>query len=64
MSSASQNLNFMSTGKPVARLSHQKRLGQDEFTGREQPADFLRSNESIFRDADPANVAKSLSSKI
>ena len=44
----------------MAWLSHQKRLGQDEFSEREQPADVLRCNESIFRDANPANVAKSL----
>ena len=31
MSSLSQGLNFTGTGKPVAWLSHQKRLGQDEF---------------------------------
>ena len=40
MSSSSQSLNFIGTGKPVAWLSHQKRLGQDEFSEREQPADF------------------------
>ena len=44
----------------MAWLSHQKRLGQDEFSEREQPADVLRSNESVFRDANLANVAKSL----
>ena len=50
----------MGTRKPVTRLSHQKRLGPDEFSEREQPTDILRSSESIFRDASPANVAKSL----
>ena len=60
MSSSSQSLNFVSTEKPVAWLSHQKRLGQDEFSEREQPADILRGDESIFRDANLANVAKSL----
>ena len=44
----------------MAWLSHQKTLGQDEFSEREQPADIFRGSESIFRDADPANVAKSL----
>ena len=60
MSSSSQSLNFIGTRKPVAWLSHQKRLGQDEFSEREQPANIIRCNESIFRDAEPANVAKSL----
>ena len=59
-SSSSQALNFLGTGKPVAWLPHQKRLGQHEFSEREQLVDVLVSNESIFRDADPANVAKSL----
>ena len=58
MSSSSQSLNFISTGKLVAWLSHQKRLSQDAFSEGEQPADILRGNESIFRDANPANVAK------
>ena len=44
----------------MAWLSRQKRLGQDEFSEREQPADVLRAHESVFRDANPANVAKSL----
>ena len=35
-------------------------MGQDEFSEREQPGDVLRTNESVFRDANPANVAKSL----
>ena len=39
----------------MAWLSHQKRMGQDDFSEREQPV-----NESVFRDANPANVAKSL----
>ena len=60
MSSSPQSQNFRSTGKPVGRLSHQKRLGQDEFSERTQPADILKSDESIFRDANPAKVAKSL----
>ena len=50
----------MTTKKPVAWISHQNGLGQDEFSEREQPADILRCNESIFRDANPANVANSL----
>ena len=44
----------------MAWLSHQKRVGQDDFSEREQPADVLRGSESVFRDANPANVAKSL----
>ena len=60
MPSSSQSLNVIGTGKPVAWLSHQQRLGQNEFSEREQPADVLRSNESVFGDAHPANVAKSL----
>ena len=60
MSSSSQSQNFMGTGKPVAWLSHQKRLGQEEFSESEQPADILRGKESIFTDATPANVARSL----
>ena len=55
MSSSSGSLNLFGTGQPVAWLSHQKRLGQDDFSEREQPADV-----SVFRDANPANVAKSL----
>ena len=35
-------------------------MGRDDFSEREQPADVLRANESVFRDAKPANVAKSL----
>ena len=35
MSSSSQSLNFIGTGNPVAWLSHQKRLSQDEFSERE-----------------------------
>ena len=42
MSSSSQSLNFVSTGKPVAWLSPQKRKGQDEFSEREQPADIFK----------------------
>ena len=60
MSSSSQSLNFFGTGKPVAWLSHQKSLGQDDFSEREQTVDVLRGNESVFRDANPANVAKTL----
>ena len=60
MSSSSQSLNFFGPGKPVAWHSHQKRMGQDDFSEREQPADVLRGNGSVFRDANPANVAKSL----
>ena len=56
MSSSSKSLNFFSTGKPVAWLSHQKRLGQDDCSEREHPADVLRGNESVFSDANPANV--------
>ena len=44
----------------MAWLSHQKKLGQDEFSERKQRADISRGNESSFRDANPANVAKSL----
>ena len=40
-------------------LTYEK-VGQDEFSGREQSDDVSRGNESIFRDANPANVAKSL----
>ena len=32
-----------------------EKMGQDDFSEREQPADV-----SVFRDANPANVAKSL----
>ena len=39
MSSSFQSLNLFGTGKPVAWLSHQKRIGQDNFSEREQPAD-------------------------
>ena len=60
LSRSSQSLHFIGTGKPVAWLSHHKRLGHDEFSEREQPADVLSANESVFRDANPANVAKSL----
>ena len=60
MSSSSQSLNFSGTGEHVALFSHQSRLNQDAFSEREQPVDVLRGNESIFRDADPANVEKSL----
>ena len=60
LSSSSQILNFFGTGKHVAWLSHQKRLGQDEFSERHQPGEVLRTNESVFRDANPASVAKSL----
>ena len=59
MSSSSRSLNFIGTVKLVAWLSHQKRMGQDDFPEREQPADISRGNESIFRDAHRANVAKS-----
>ena len=59
MSSSSQSLNFIGTGKPVAWLSHHKRLGPDEFSERGQPADVLRGHESVFR-ANPAIVGKSL----
>ena len=44
----------------MAWLSHQKRMEQDDFSERKQPAAVLRGNESVFRDANPANVAKSL----
>ena len=56
----SRSLNVIGTRKPMAWLSHQKRLGQDEFSERGQPDDVLRGNESVLRDAHPANVAKSL----
>ena len=59
MSSSSQGLNFIDTGKFVAWFLHQKRLGRDEFLEREQFSDISGSNESIFRDVDPVNVAKS-----
>ena len=59
MSSSSQSLNFFGTGKPVAWLSQQKRLGQDDFSEREQPADVIRGNESVFRDANPVTQARS-----
>ena len=58
MSSSSQGLNFIDTGKFVAWFSHQKRLGHDEFSEREQFSDISGSNESIFRDVDPMSVAK------
>ena len=58
MSSLSPGLNFINTGKHVAWLLHQKRLGRDEFLEREQPSDISGSNESIFRDVDPMSVAK------
>ena len=58
MSSLSPGLNFIDTGKHVAWLLHQKRLGRDEFLEREQPSDISGSNESIFRDVDPMSVAK------
>ena len=60
MSSSSQSSNFMGSGKSVAWLSHQKRMGQDDFSEREQLADVKRGHESVFRHANPANVAKSL----
>ena len=47
--SSCESLNFICTGKPVAWLSHQKRLGQDEFSEREQPVDVSRGSESVFR---------------
>ena len=60
MSSSSQSLNFTGTGELVALFAHESRLNQDAFSEREQPVDVSRGNESIFRDADPANVVKSL----
>ena len=60
MSSSSQGLNFLGTWELVALFSRQTRLSQDEFSEREQTADVSKGNESIFRDANPANVAKSL----
>ena len=42
LSSSSQSLNFIGTGKLVAWLSHQKRLGQDEFSEREHLADVFQ----------------------
>ena len=50
MSSASQSLNFIGAGKPVALFSHQRRLSQDAFSERERerPVDVLGNNESIF----------------
>ena len=41
ISRSSQVLNFIGTGRPVAWLSHQKRLGQDEFSEREQLVDVF-----------------------
>ena len=60
MSSSSQGLNFIGTGERVALFSHQRRLNQDAFSEREQPVDVSGSNESIFRNSIPANVANSL----
>ena len=62
MSSSSQGLNFIGTGELVALFSHPSRLNLDAFSEREreQPVDFLVSNESIFRIFNPVNVAKSL----
>ena len=62
MSSSSQGLNFIGTGEYVALFSHQSRLNQDAFCEREreQPVDVSWSNESVFRGANLANVAKSL----
>ena len=50
MSSSSQSLNLMGTGRLVALFSHQKRLGQNA----------LVNDESVFRNSNPENVAKSL----
>ena len=47
----------------MALFSHQKRLSQNEFSERERESNmffFLRSNEWIFRNFNPANVGKSL----
>ena len=60
MSSSSQGLNFIGTGEPVALFSHQSRMNQDAFSEREQPVDVLESTESMFRNSNTANVAKSL----
>ena len=60
MASSSQGLNFIGTGEPVALFSQKGRSNQDPFSEREQPVDVLRSDESIFRNSNPANVAKSL----
>ena len=60
MSSSSQSLNFTGRRELVALFAHQSRLNQEEFSEREQPVDVLRGNESIFRDANTANVVKSL----
>ena len=57
LSSSSQSLNFIGTGKLVAWPSHHKRLGQDELSEREH---VPRSYESVSGDANPANVAKSV----
>ena len=54
----SQSLNFIGTGKPVAWLSHQKRLGLDEFSEREQPAYVLRANKSVFGRRLPSECCK------
>ena len=59
MSSSSQGLHFIDTGKFVAWLLHQKRLGRDAFLEREQLSNISWRNESIFRDVDPVSVAKS-----
>ena len=51
ISSSSRSPNFIGTGRPVAWLSHTKRLGQDEFSGREQADDVSRGNEPISSDS-------------
>ena len=48
VSSSSQSLNMFGTGKRVVWLSHQKRMGQDDVSVREQPADVSGRNESVF----------------
>ena len=62
MSNSSQGLNFIGTRRTVALFSHQRRLSQDAFSEREreQPVDVEGSNESIFRNSNPVNVARSL----
>ena len=53
MSSSSQGLNFIGTGRHVALFSRQSRLSQDAFSERELPADVLGFSFLV-------NVARSL----
>ena len=56
--SSSRILNFMGRGKLAAWLSHQKTLGQDEFSEREQTADFLREWWIDFQKRQPSECCK------